>query len=73
MAPQESRDLKLILFEGAGLIGAAAMRIDRWLRKSLRGRWMLRAFAIFGMNGIWLRLPVGLRLRGRPHGRLPVA
>jgi hypothetical protein len=66
LAPQESRDLKLVLFEGTGLIGAPSMCIDRRLRKSLRGRRMLRALGVFGMNGIGLRLPIGLRLRGLP-------
>jgi len=49
------------------------MRIDRRLRNSLRGRRMLRPFGVFGMHGIWLRLPVGLRWRGLPHGRLPIS
>ena len=73
LAPQERRDLKLVLFESPRLIGAPAMRIDRRLRNSLRRRRMLRPFGIFGVHRVWLRRPVGLRRRGLPHGRLPIS
>jgi hypothetical protein len=68
LAAQESWNFELILFNSTLLIGAAAMCIDRRLRP-LRGRGMLRAFAIFGMHRIGLlRRPMGLPRRGLRHG-----
>lgn len=72
LAPQESGNLELVLFECPVLIGAAAMRVHRRLRRSLRGWRMLRAFAILGMNRTRL-LRVDLPLRGLTRWRLPLA
>src|SRR5580704_942567 len=73
LAPQESGNLELVLFEGPGLIGAAAMRVPRRLRRSLRGRRMLRTFAVLGVNRTRLLLRVGLPLRGLTRRSLPLA
>ena len=73
LAPQKSGNLELVLFDCPGLIGAAAMRVPRRLRSSLRGWRMLRTFAVLGMNRTRLLLRVDLPLRGLTRGRLPLA
>src|ERR1700730_15012497 len=73
LAPQESGNLELVLFDCPGLIGAAAMRVHRRLRSFLRGRRMLRTFAVLGMDRTRLLLRVDLPLCWLPRGRLPVA
>jgi hypothetical protein len=73
LAPQESGNLELVLFDCPGLIRAAAMRVPRRLRNSLRGWRILRAFAVFGMNRTRLLLRVDLPLRGLTRRRLPLA
>ena len=73
LAPQKCGNLELVLFDCPGLIGAAAMRVHRRVRSSLRGWRMLRAFAVLGMNRTRLLLRVDLPLLCLPRGRLPVA
>jgi hypothetical protein len=71
LAPQESGNLELVLFECPRLIGAAATRVRRRLRRSLRDWRMLRTFAVLGMNRT--RLLLRVPLRGLTRGRLPLA
>jgi hypothetical protein len=73
LAPQKSGNLELVLFDCPGLIGAAAMRVPRWLRRSLRGRRMLRTFAVLGVNRTRRLLRVDRPLRGLTRRRLPLA
>ena len=73
LAAQESWNLELVLFNCPGLIDPPAVRVHRRLLRSLRGRWMLRTFAVLGMNRTRLLLRVNLPLRGLTRGRLPVA
>jgi hypothetical protein len=73
LAPQKCGNLELVLLDSPGLIGAAAMRVHRRLRSSLRGWRTLRTFTVLGVNRTRLLLRVDLPLRGLTGGRLPLA